>query len=235
MQVKLIQAYLAHYLRYLRTDHAHEADALAVWETQANWQANFATASMDLAAAYATSLTSQTSRRHYSRSGFAPREFMLALLAWEPAFVRDAFVDLFDEQRSLDGRVQRFELYLDELLARYREAFPKKDIPSHYHDDDYGMVSLYLALQYPETYAPYSTPLLQDTLRKFGAANPPLTADLPRYVKLLRTADQFIAREEKIQAAHRARLREGTDYPGPTKLLAWDFLRFVQRNNQVKP
>ncbi len=130
--------------------------------------------------------------------------------------------------RSLDGRVQRFELYLDELLARYREAHPKKDIPTHYHDDDYGMVSLYLALQYPKTYAPYSTPLLQETLRKFGAANPPLAADLPRYVKLLRTTDQFLAREDAIQAAHRTRLREGTDFAGETKLPAWDFLRFVQ-------
>ena len=45
---------------------------------------------------------------------------MLAIMEWEPDFVRDAFRDLFSEDRDLEGRIQRFVFYINELFNRYR-------------------------------------------------------------------------------------------------------------------
>lgn len=228
MQVPKIKAYLAEFPAWLDTDAARAC--LPLWETQQNWQTHFNVEAKDLAASYDAALDSKTNRRHYRRGGYDPKTAMLKLMRWEPDFVRDAFRDLFSEDRQLEGRIQRFVFYVNELFNRYRDAHPKERLATHSHDDDYNMVSLYLMGQYPETYAPYATPLLMLVCSRLGAKEVPPAADFPRYTKLLTTLRRFLTEDEATMAAYRNALRS-QDYAGDTALLVWWFFRMVAEDD----
>ncbi|WP_116124827.1 hypothetical protein [Lewinella sp. IMCC34183] len=224
MQVPKIRQSVAEFKNWMLTDEA--LAYLPLWETQQNWQEHFNVEAKDLAASYDTALDSKTNRRHYRRGGYDPKRSMLAIMEWEPDFVRDAFRDLFSEDRDLEGRVQRFVFYVNELFNRYRDAKPKAREPTHYHDDDYNMASIYLMGQYPESYAPYSTPLLQQLCQKLGAKDVPPAADFPRYTKLLTTLRPFLEQDETIMQQYQDALRP-VDYAGKSALLVYWFFRFV--------
>ena len=229
MQVPKIKAHLAEFPNWLATDEARAL--LPVWETQQNWQAHFNVEAKDLAEAYDRALDSKTNRRHYRRGGHDPKAAMLKLMRWEPDFVRDAFRDLFSEDRQLEGRVQRFVFYVNELFNRYRDGHPKDRLPTHYHDDDYGMISLYLSGQYPAVYAPYSTDLLQMVCTELGAKTVPPAADFPRYTKLLTTLRPFLDNDEGTQAAYADFLRP-QDYQDESALLVWAFFRMIAEKSE---
>jgi hypothetical protein len=150
----------------------------------------------------------------------------LTLMRWEPEFVREAFRDLYSEDRQLEGRIQRFVFYVNELFNRFRDQHPKDKTPSHFHEDDYNMVSVYLMGQYPEGYAPYSTELLHTLCTRLGAKDVPPAADFPRYTKLLKTLRSFLTKDEDVMNAYQAALRE-QDYPGESALLVWWFFKMV--------
>lgn len=224
MQVPKIQAAVTAFREFLTTEAA--LDLLPVFETQQNWQTHFNVEAKDLAACYDAALDSKTNRRHYRRGGYDPKRAMLALMGWEPDFVREAFRDLFSEDRDLEGRIGRFPFYINELFNRYRDARPKDRTPTHSHDDDYNMVSLYLMGQYPEKYAPYSTGLLQKLCTELGAKSVPEAADFARYVKMLETLRRFLSEDEVVMERYAALLRE-QDYQGESALLVWMFMKSV--------
>lgn len=224
MQVSKIKAYIQLYLAWQPTETA--AAYLPYWETQQCWQQHFDLRAPDFAAAYAAALDSKTNRRHFSRSAYEPKQAFLELIQWEPELIKVGFEDLFQESRSLDGRLQRFVLYCDELLTQYRRAKPDTKLATHYHADDYHMATLYLSCQYPALYAPYSTALLQNCLRQLGAADPPSVADVPRFMKLLTTLRRFLIAEPLVLQQYEAFLRP-QDYTEESALLVWHFMQFV--------
>ena len=225
MQVPKIKAHAIGFADWMLTDEGQAF--LPYWETQKNWQDHFEVEAKDLAQRYDLALDSKTNRRHYRRGGYDPKRSMLELMEWEPDFVRDAFRDLYSEDRDLEGRIQRFVFYVNELWNRYRDAKPKARIPTHYHDDDYQMVSIYLSGQYPAAYAPYSTELLQSVCRKLGAREVPPAADFPRYTKLLRTLRPLVE-TEAVQENYASVLRE-VDYQGESALLMFWFFKYVEQ------
>lgn len=226
MQVPKIRASVTAFKEWMTNEEAQEY--LPLWETQQNWQTHFNVEAKDLAAAYKLALDSKTNRRHYRRGGYDPKRAMLALMKWEPDFVREAFRDLFSEDRQLEGRIQRFVFYVNELFNRFRDEKPKDRTPSHNHDDDYHMVSIYLMGQFPETYAPYSTKLLQTVCTELGAKDVPPAADFPRFTKLLKTLRPFLEKEEGLLETYREALRP-VDYPGESALLVWWWFKMIEK------
>lgn len=225
MQVPKIKAYVGEFAEWMLTEEGQTL--LPYWETQKNWNENFDVEAKDLAGRYDAALDSKTNRRHYRRGGYDPKRSMQELMEWEPDFVRDAFRDLYSEDRDLEGRIQRFVFYVNELWNRYRDAKPKARIPTHYHDDDYNMVSLYLSGQYPEKYAPYSTELLQTVCRKLGAKDVPLAADFPRYTKLLHTLKPLV-NTAPVRQNYTEALRD-IDYREESALLLFWFFKYVEQ------
>ncbi|MTB52936.1 hypothetical protein [Lewinella sp. W8] len=226
MQVPKIRASVADFKTWMTTEEALEY--LPHWETQQNWQTHFDVEAKELATAYDLALDSKTNRRHYRRGGYDPKRAMLALMNWEPDFVREAFRDLFSEDRQLEGRIQRFVFYVNELFNRFRDEKPKDKTPSHSHDDDYNMVSIYLMGQFPETYAPYSTKLLQTICAELGAKEVPEAADFPRYTKLLTTLRPFLEEEPEILDNYRQVLRP-VDYQEKSALLVWWWFKMIEK------
>ncbi|MCB0637824.1 MAG: hypothetical protein KDC54_14450 [Lewinella sp.] len=224
MQLQRIQDQLEAYAQWLTTDAARER--LYYWESQQQWQTHWDLEAIDPAAMYDASLQNSRTRRLWKREAYEPKQMMLHFLRAEPEFVRSMFLDLFNEDKSVDGRADRFVFYCDQLLEQYRRAHPLAIDTSHYHDDGYEIVSLYLAFRFPEQYAPYQAPVFLQLLKRLGAANIPLVGDFARHVKVTRTLMNFLTRHDTIMARHAERLGP-EHYPGASALLAFDFACFV--------
>ena len=224
MQVPKLKAFIAEYQEWLPTPAAHAR--LPYWETQQNWQAHWESTTDDWATMYNQALDNGTTRRLWKREAYAPKEMMMHFLALEPDFVRSMFSDLFNEDKDVHGRADRFIFFCDQLLDVYRRKYPARNDTSHYHDDGYQMISLYLACQFPMVYTPYNAEVQRSFLQKVGAAKVPLAGDFPRHVKLMPTLYKFLNQEPELLAHHQTRLLP-KHYPGESLLLAFDFVHFV--------
>lgn len=224
MQVPKLKAFIADYSQWLNTPHSHVR--LPYWETQQNWQSLWDSATDDWPSMYRRALDNSTTRRLWKREAYAPKEMMMHFMELEPDFVRSMFADLFDETKEIHSRADRFLFFCDQLLDQYRRKYPARNDTSHYHDDSYGMISLYLACQYPMHYAPYEAEAQRSFLQKVGAVSVPLAGDFPRHVKLMPTLYKFLSQDPELLARHQARLLP-QHYAGESLLLAFDFLHFV--------
>ncbi|MEM8583936.1 MAG: hypothetical protein AAGF87_06690 [Bacteroidota bacterium] len=226
MQVPKIKSYLAEYKAWQLSDAG--LSFLPYWETQANWQMHFDLETADLAMAYDLALTSQTSRRHYSKRAFEPKAVMLDILRKEPELARATFEDLLREGHTLDGRLSRFGVYIDELFARYKDTLEGKQVyGDHFHGSDHQMPTLYLAMQYPDRYVPYDTETLMAVCQKLGARDQPRGADPIRFMKIAKLLDRFLQQDEEILAQYRDKFLRTEDYQGETLLMSWHLMRFV--------
>lgn len=141
-----------------------------------------------------SALKSSISQRWWKRDQSNPKETILRLIAADPELAAIAFKDLANEQATLEGRLSRFEFYLDELLQIHRKKFPR-DIESH-HQQDAAMISLYLAGFYPDKYCLY--PGLKN-FQEFGAyvgsREPIMIDDLARYQKVAGSVFKFLLQD----------------------------------------
>lgn len=224
MQLQKIQAYITAYADWLATPAATER--LPYWETQANWQRHWDLDAPDLPTMYDRALNNLTNRRMWSRQAFDPKQMMRAFWEMDRHFVHSSFVELFNEAKGVHGRADRFVFFCGQLLQLYQDQHPRAKANSHGHDDDYGMVSLYLSCQYPTQYAPYSPAALRTLLQRLGAPNIPPAGDFERHVKVMRTLYTLLSKNETVLERHCARLR-AEDYAGESLMLAFDFGMFV--------
>ncbi len=225
MKLHLITERFTAYKKFLGSDAG--ADRLYIWITQKRFQEFWLPDEKDLKGMYDTCLDNPVTRRLWNREHYEPKRAMLVFLDEQPEFIRGMFEDLFNEEKSAEGRCARFSFYCDQLLEAHRENRPKSKLPDHYHGEDYHMISLYLAFRYPERYAPYDFELLRQTLAAFEAPQLPRANDLERYFKLMRTLLKLMQKDEELIAKHRARLDPESHYMGESLLLPYDFSRFV--------
>lgn len=225
MQLKRVQHYFGEFERFLRKQEAE--DRLYMWESQAIFQENWQNEAPDWLVMYDRALQNSTSRRLWKREAFEPKRIMLLFLEMEPEYVKHAFRDLFNEEKSVDSRMDRFVFYCDELLRMYRERHPHSIENNHYHGNDYDMISLYLAFRYPADYTPYDLDRLVSLLRKLGVGNLPQANDPVRYFKVMRTLYKLMQKEEAILEHHEQRIAGDAYYQGESLLLVHDFACFV--------
>ncbi len=225
MQLKLLRQYFADYERELRA--GRRSQRLYIWEAQRIFQEHWDLEAADLAAMYDRSLESPVTRRLWKRESYEPKRMMLEFIRMAPDFTRQMFRDLFDDDRSLEGRAGRFVFYCDELLQQYKASHPTSIENNHYHDDDYRMVFLYLAFRFPERYTLYDPQVFVKTLGNLGVANLPLTNDPERYAKVVRTIAQLMHKETAIAQLHRQMQPDERYFQGESLLLVYDFCAFV--------
>ncbi len=225
MQLKRIQHYLQQYRKYLSTVKAKE-QRLYIWESQRLFQENWDMDAEDWPAMYDGALQNSRTKRLWKREAYEPKRMMLELARMQPDFVRHMFFDLFNEEKSLEGRVGRFVYYCDMLLQEYKDKYPRSIDNNHYHDDDYHMVSLYLAFRYPERYALYDAGAFRLLLEKLGSGDIPRANDMERFAKVMNTLYKFMQKEEGLLELHRKRLVGGVHYTGESLLVLYDFYQY---------
>jgi hypothetical protein len=208
-----------------RFENAHWWESLAVFQT--NWDIS----ARDIAAMYDASLQNSESHRLWFAESHEPKRMMLRLMAMQPHFAEDMFRDLFNENRSVEGRADRFMFHCDELLAAFREANPASVENSHYHGLE--MVSLYLAFHYPEHYALFDFDAFTHTLRYLEAKDVPQVPDFARFVKSSKILFKFLSEDAELQKLHLARLDPKRHYMPPSMLIVSEFCALVARARPI--
>lgn len=220
MQLKLIQSLFSEFKDRLRSGSADEW--LFLWESQNIFQQHWNAEAPDMRAMYDASIDSPVSRRLWSRENYAPKFMMLQFAEIEPEMLRHMFRDLFNEAKDIEARLDRFVFYCNEMLAAYKARNQKPAWNRHFHDDDYFMVSLYLAFRYPGLYAPYDHQAFVRLLRRIGSGDIPAANDPARFFKVARTLYTMIQKNEEIIPLHAQRLDAGKHYTGDSLLLVYE-------------
>jgi len=223
MQLKLLQDNITAFHRFLRKQRNHRH--LYKWESQQIFQDNGDVNAPDFEEMYDRSLDNSKTRRLWNRENFEPKRMMLAFIKMQPDLVRSLFLDLFDESRVIENRLESFVFHCDELLAAYKEQHPHSIENNHYHGN-YEMASLYLAFRYPEQYTLYNFELFRQVLQRLNAKNIPEVHDPARYFKVMRTIYKFLQKEDGLLDTHQNRLQR-QHFSGESLLLAEEFAHFL--------
>ena len=224
MQLKKIQEHIAAYKKWLKNGSQDTETNLYKWESQQIWQKNWDIEATDFAEMLDQSLQNSTSRRIWSRENYAPKKAMLEFMKMQPHFVYSMFQELFNEEKDIRNRIDRFIFYCDELMKEYKTINWASVKTNHYHD--YDIISHYLAFQYPDRYTPYRFLLFKNTLEKIGGKDIPTSNDVTRYFKIMKTLYQFLSKDEELMSLHQKRL-EDKHFQGTSLLLVEDFADFL--------
>lgn len=225
MQYQRIQQAMADYAAFLKSGPPSE-ERLYYWESQRIFQETWDLEAMDFAKMLDQSLQNTQTRRLWNRENYEPKRVMLLFIGMQPDFPRQLFGDLFNETRDVTGRMDRFLFYCDELLQDYRRMHPRSPENSHYHNDDYQMISIYLAFRYPDRYAPYHYEVFRELMIRLGSPDIPQNNDPERYFKVMRTLQGLLNKQEQISQLHANRIKASTLFQGESLLLAFDFACF---------
>lgn len=144
------------------------------------------------------SMRSEISQRWWKRENYRPKELMLKLIDVDEELAGIAFKDLANDSATLDGRLSRFNFYAEELIQMYRRNH-KRDIETN-HQQDAGIISLYLAGWFPEKYSLYpGLDLFANFCRIIGSPDIPVVDDLVRYEKVAAIIYKFLQKNPLFQ------------------------------------
>ena len=230
MQVQKIKEIIAHYKTYLLGKNSREH--LYLYDILQNFQDHWSLAKDPLHDMINHSIGSQESRTLWKRANYDPKERMVKFAQINPDFVAQMFRTAFDEDKSIDRRVDRWFFYAEQMLQELRRTNPTSVVNNHFQD--HSMLSLYLACAYPEKYAYYDKRCFIETLRVTKANNFQTIDDLPRYFKMLNTFDVFMKKDPEIFAAHLMRLDGDHFYKGYTRMMITEALFVFFANSEKK-
>ncbi len=230
MNLQKLTDSIRRYKHFLLTHPQH--DPYWKWESLKIFQENWDTEALDLRSMYDRSLENSHTRRLWKRENYAPKDVMLKFIELNREYARQIFKDLFNENKDVEGRIDRFVFYCDELLREYKETHPRSIENSHYHDDDYQMISIYLSFRYPAQYTIYDFEKFKNLMAMLGSRDVPKVNDAARFFKVMRTVYGFIQKEEGILEIHEKRLNPAKHYMGETLLVAEDFYRYAANESQ---
>lgn len=224
MVVEKIRTAIGDYTAWLRRLSEHPRRAW--WETAQRFQAAWDPDASDPEAMFDACLKNATTRRLWQDEHWQPKRMMLLFWRHDPMTTRMLFADLFDETRQIEARIGRFIFGCDMLLQDYRQAHPLSPDNDHFHGD-YRMIVLYLALRYPESYAPYDFATLRAALQKLGARDALDQHDPGRQVKVIRILSQWLDKSPETAEALRPLLDVKRCYQGRTVYQAADLCCFL--------
>lgn len=228
MNLQKIQDYIIEFKRHLKSQRREEV--LYKWESLRNFQNNWNLAREDLKEMYNQSLQNTETVRLWKANQYFPKHSMMLFCDLQPDYVKFAFDDLFNEEKAIDGRMDRFVFYCDQLLEAYKEKYPLKIENNHYHH--YEMISLYLTFRYPELYTLYDFDIFKYTLINLGSRNIPKLNDVERFFKISRTLGKFLDKDEEVWNLHQKRLNPSKHFQGKSLLLVNEFCEVISRNRR---
>ena len=204
-------------------------DQLFLYEIQKNYKDNWGLMKKPLEEMIDRSIESQMTRRLWRGKNFEPKEMMMAFAKMNPDFVSQMFRDFHDQSKAIDGRMDRFMFYCDELLRDYKNKHATKVDNNHFHD--HWMLSLYLSLEYPSDYAIYDIVLFRKMLTYLKAKNISEAPDAERYFKVTKLILGFMQKEQGLIEAHQKRLDPNTHYTDLSGMMVYEMTeRFFSKN-----
>ncbi len=220
MVLSKLQYYIAQYKKYLKRDRLYAGQYK--WEALNNFQAHWDIDHDELYIMFDNCLDSNLSRKLWQGHAWSPKKMMLAFIEMQPDYVKMMFNDLFNEEKSIQTRCDRFVFYCDELLKMYRDEHKATIENSHYHGD-YKMISLYLAYRYPEKYTLYDQDAFTKMMIKLGSQKIPRVNDLDRFFKVNNTFYKFLEKDEELMEVSKNLIKGEAFYQKKSLLICHDF------------
>jgi len=159
---------------------------------------------------------------------FHPKSSMLYYSTQNPDLVRSMFIDLFDENRDIVGRIHRFVDQCDQLRTYHSKGITKRE--SHYHGDR-KMVFVYLAFRYPEKYTLYEGAGFRKLLEQVNAKPLGPVINIDRYIKTSKTINTLMQRDEEVANMLVNLSKSLPSNAGTNMLYVFDFYRFINHVN----
>ncbi len=178
---------------------------------------------LDLASMFEKSLYSETTGRLWGGSRYSARESMLAFLRLDSHFVRAMFRDLFQEEKDLSLRVQRFTEHAA-LMAKEMHLREKQWIDHHH---DLQMVSLYLALRFPAKYTLFDYPIFEKSLLQMGSRSVPAAFEFGKFTVLSQAIYKMMLKDEELQSLYQQEHPEGWS---PNTMMVHDLYEYIAEN-----
>jgi hypothetical protein len=219
LNLKAIQELIEHFKQRLRNQKLSDLDWL--YEKQFQLQ-DYPILNADNIQPYLEILfTSDRTQRYWKSETLRSAELMTSMVKFDAEMVGTAFRDLFDEARDLEGRMDRFKFYLDEIIARMRKK--DKSFLESWHHQDNAIISYYLIMAYPCTYSYYTRPIHEHAVTYLGAKALQSSEDPVRYQKMVKILATIASNDEALKVLHASRFQKPIA-PG-SRLLIYEMLQ----------
>lgn len=218
------EAFMAHLMQLFRDQKPYEESYK--WDVINQWQTHFSLQELNNSEAFAQSLKNSYSGRLWRGEKHSVKSGMLDLMKKNPLLMNVTFLDLFDESKDINMRYSRFHFHCDQVL---KELYDADDRFNNHMQDDYS-ISLYLSLQYPESYGLYDYKSFYKFMEMIESRNIPLEQEKDRYFKSLNAIYTVISKDIDFMNGVNFLLKE-VKYTGKSLFLINDLIQFsIQQN-----
>lgn len=225
MNVQLINEKKTEFAQYLQEVFLQQKseEIYYKWDVIDSWQQHFEMDFRLLSESIDKAMKSDFSRSLWGGEKHSIKSGIRMLCEENAIFMEAAFQNLFDENKDISMRFNRFLFHCDELL----ETIHKRDdrINTHYQDE--YAVSLYLSLQYPDKYCPFNYEVFHPFMEKIGSRNIPVAQDKERYYKIMNALYTVISKDGEFMNGFNFILQQAL-YKGKSLFLIHDLMNFVE-------
>lgn len=204
MILRILEEQINDFENYLLTKAKTQDEPLFFYENLIHFQNNWDVLAEDFHLMLDKSIYNSQTKRIW----FEPKKALLEFVGFNEGFVRMMFKDLFDETKSLSGRIDRFQFYSDELIEEMRLG-KTKSMGDHFQHTE--IIYFYLAMRYPSNYGVYQHNYFEKTLHIIKAKDIPTVFDPERYYKSSKIFNKYLCDKPLIDK-HIERLLKGSNY-----------------------
>ena len=206
-------------------------DEIYKWESLKIFQDRWNIDEPDFYTMYDESLQNSDSNNLWASKFFYPKEVMLQFIKSDTEKVRQMFRDLFNEDESIDSRIDKFVYNCDTLRDILQEDNEK--FQHHFHDG-FRIISVYLNFRFPMKYTIYKYTEFKEFMDVVRAKTIPGTNEIDRFFKVMRTLHGILVKDIELIQIHKNICNDSKYYQNNTLLLAQDFYWCVSRQNLYK-
>jgi len=224
MKVKLIEEQAQKFQVYL--EQAQDYPEMYKYENLHNFRANWDIEADDFYTMFDESFKSRISNSLWGGSVNSAKSVMLLFIENNPEYVRSMFRDLFNEDKDLSLRVNRFSFHCDEMMEQLGNSRSKP--VSHKHNP--AVLTVYLCFNDPTLYTIVQYPSFVRVMKLLENQDVPHEFELERIFKLCRGLYKILSRNEALLAQHQSLVPEPYRCEN-NMLILHDFIRLSKEYN----
>ena len=224
MKVNNIKEYVESFKNYLKKGDLDSI--LYKYENLKVFRGTWDIEDLDLKSTFDKSFDSKISNQLWGGSVNSAKSMMLMFLDHNKEFCRSMFKDLFNSEKDLAMRINRFSFHCDQLLDEIMKTTEK--INDHFHTPK--VISLYLCFNDPAQYCIIDYPAFSAMLKLLETKNIPESYELDRCLKLCKGLLTILSKDEELVELYQSILPEKyqTEF---NMLMAYDYYLYSSKKN----
>jgi hypothetical protein len=202
LKVHLIEAYISKYKVWLEEQEVFEETYK--YECLKNFRQHWDLEAVDLADMFDNSFKSKISNRLWGGSVNSSKSRILDFIDINKEYVRSMFKDLFNEEKDVTMRINRFSFHCDQMMDELQHK-QKKLVD---HKQNAKVVSVYLTLNDPLMYTIFDYRNFKKMLENLDTQEIPGDFEMERFFKLGRGLYKILTKDEDLVALHASKIPE---------------------------